>query len=250
MSSLVPIAVPGLSNLRDLGGLRTRDGRRTRSGHLLRSATPFFLTAAQALGLVTDLRIRLRVDLRSRGEISGATNVHLAAIERDVLVAPLRSGGLGAVPDITDPAQALAAHYLRFLEHAGDSFAAVARALADPGNLPALLHCTLGKDRTGAVAAVMLAAVGVTDEEIVTDYVCTQGQTDEVLEQLRALPEYARRLDELPAEALSALSAAMTGFLAELNAVHGGGRGYLSSLGVEDAVLDALTHVLVEEASA
>ena len=250
MNSLAPIALPGLANLRDLGGLRTHDGRRTRSGRLLRSATPFFLSAAQAPGIVNDLGIRLRVDLRSPGEISGATNAHLAAIEQGVLIAPLRSGGRDAVPDIPDPAQALTAHYLRFLEHAGDSFAAIARAVADPGKLPALLHCTLGKDRTGAVAAVLLSSVGVTDEEIVADYVRTQGQTDELLEQLRDLPEYARRLDELPAEALSALPCAMTDFLTGLNAMHGGGRGYLSSVGVEDVVLEALIHALVEGASA
>lgn len=33
-----------------------------------------------------------------------------------------------------------------------------------------LFHCTAGKDRTGVVSAILLALVGVADEDIVYDY--------------------------------------------------------------------------------
>ena len=46
--------------------------------------------------------------------------------------------------------------------------------LAQPEALPALMFCSAGKDRTGLVVALTLAAVGVPDEEIVADYVLTE----------------------------------------------------------------------------
>ncbi|MFT4287946.1 tyrosine-protein phosphatase [Nocardioides sp.] len=248
MSSMVSLDLPDLANLRDVGGLRTHDGRRTRPGRLLRSATPFYLDARQAQRLVGEIGLRLRIDLRSRGEVAGATNAHLAALEREVLLAPISAGGAGSIAAATEPEQTMVAHYLRYLEHAGDQIAIIARAVADPERLPALLHCTLGKDRTGTVVAVLLSAVGVTEEEIVADYALTHGQNDALLDRLRQLPEYQRRLELLPAESLHAVPESMVGFLAGLAQGYGGGAGYLAAAGVEPEVLAALTEQLVEEA--
>ena len=35
------------------------------------------------------------------------------------------------------------------------------RRIADPENLPTIVHCTAGKDRTGVTSAVLLLALGV-----------------------------------------------------------------------------------------
>ncbi|MDQ6522917.1 tyrosine-protein phosphatase [Nocardioides sp. LHD-245] len=247
MSSTATTGLPDLANLRDVGGLRTHDGRRTRQGRLLRSGTPFYLDATQSRHLVDGLGLRLRIDLRSRGEVDGATNSHLAAVEREVLLAPIGAGGAGTVPATAAAEHTMMAHYLRYLEHAADSFALIARALADAERLPALLHCTLGKDRTGTVVAVLLSAVGVLDDEIVADYARTEGQNDALLDRLRRLPEYRRRLELLPAESLRAVPESMSLFLAGLQDGYGGGAGYLRSAGVGADVLDRLTGELVEE---
>ena len=42
--------------------------------------------------------------------------------------------------------------------------------LCAPAALPALVHCSAGKDRTGIVVALVLAALGVPDEVIAADY--------------------------------------------------------------------------------
>lgn len=42
--------------------------------------------------------------------------------------------------------------------------------LADPAALPALVHCTAGKDRTGMVVALALSVARVPDETIADDY--------------------------------------------------------------------------------
>ena len=44
------------------------------------------------------------------------------------------------------------------------------RVFAKPGTLPALVHCAHGKDRTGVVVLLLLAACGVEREAIVADY--------------------------------------------------------------------------------
>jgi Protein tyrosine/serine phosphatase len=51
---------------------------------------------------------------------------------------------------------------------------AIVAAIADapPGGV--LVHCHAGKDRTGIVIAVTLAAVGVSDDEIADDYALSQ----------------------------------------------------------------------------
>jgi protein-tyrosine phosphatase len=238
------LALPDLANARDLGGLVTGDGRRTRAGRLWRSATPYFLDADQASRLSRGLGLRLRVDLRSRGEVSGTFNPHLAQADRVVVHMPISAGGTQReIPD--DHVQAMIEHYLRYLDHSRDAFRAIAEAVAEPSRLPALVHCTLGKDRTGAVVAVLLSAVGVVAEEIVDDYARTAGQNDGLLARLRELPGYRRRLDRLTAESFDAVPGVMEGFLAELGSRHGGGAGYLLEAGVAPATVTLLTESLV-----
>ena len=53
-----------------------------------------------------------------------------------------------------------------------------------------LIHCLAGRDRTGIIVAVVLAAVGVRDEDIVADYVASDAESAGVsageIEHLRA----------------------------------------------------------------
>lgn len=254
MTSLRPLAtrslgdrgLPDLANARHLGGLATLDGRRTRDGTLWRSATPHFLDQDQAARLPRELGLRLRVDLRSRGEVAGAFNPHLAQGDWEVMHVPISAGRAEvAIPD--DHVEALVEHYVRYVDHAHDAFRTIAEALAQPSRLPALVHCTLGKDRTGVVVAVMLSAVGVVREEIATDYMRTAGQNQRLLTRLRELPEYRKRLDLLPAESLDALPGVMEAFLAELDSRHGGGEGYLLSAGVARDTIARLTEALVKK---
>lgn len=44
------------------------------------------------------------------------------------------------------------------------------RVLADDGVYPLAFHCVAGKDRSGLVAALVLSALGVGEEQVVDDY--------------------------------------------------------------------------------
>ncbi|HEY1486569.1 MAG TPA: tyrosine-protein phosphatase, partial [Micromonosporaceae bacterium] len=52
-------------------------------------------------------------------------------------------------------------------------FATALRMIADPDGVPLLFHCTAGKDRTGWLAALVLAALGVDRATITADYLLT-----------------------------------------------------------------------------
>ena len=44
---------------------------------------------------------------------------------------------------------------------------------------PVLVHCTVGKDRTGVTVALALAAAGVDEEAVIADYARTEGMLPE-----------------------------------------------------------------------
>lgn len=86
---------------------------------------------------------------------------------------------------------------------------------------PTVFHCTAGKDRTGFAAALLLRALGASDEEVMRDYLLTN-------ERLQ-VPEVSRY--GLPREAMLVLWQVQPAFLqaafAEAAARHGSLDGYL-----------------------
>jgi len=95
---------------------------------------------------------------------------------------------------------------------------------------PTVFHCTAGKDRTGFAAALLLKAVGASDDEVMRDYLLTN-------ERLR-LP--AGGLLGLPPEAAQVLwrvdPAFLRAALAEVDAAYGSLEGYFrEGLGLGDA---------------
>ena len=49
---------------------------------------------------------------------------------------------------------------------------------------PALFHCTAGKDRAGFAAAITLIALGVSKEDVISDYMKTNQFTKERIEEI------------------------------------------------------------------
>jgi protein-tyrosine phosphatase len=46
----------------------------------------------------------------------------------------------------------------------------ILRRIANPDNLPTLIHCSAGKDRTGVAAMLILSLLGVPEDVILADY--------------------------------------------------------------------------------
>ena len=89
----------------------------------------------------------------------------MIAMERGADVASWRSGDLGGFFELLARTR-------------GPQIAAAANTLAAPGALPALVHCTAGKDRTGIVVAVVLSALGVGDTDVIHDFALSAAYLD------------------------------------------------------------------------
>lgn len=67
-----------------------------------------------------------------------------------------------------------AEQYMTILEHAKPEVASILRLLLDKSNVPVLILCAHGKDRTGVVVALILACLEVDNEIIVNDYALSE----------------------------------------------------------------------------
>lgn len=236
----------GVFNLRDLGGYPTSDGRRVRWRTVFRAdglhrATNAELPAA-ALGWRTVIDLRTHAE-HEAGRYAGAAvhPVHLPMLQ-DIWDATSFDVDLDdVIVFLTD----------RYLEMAVTGAAAIGTAfelLASPERLPAVFHCSAGKDRTGVLAALVLTTLGVDDDHIAADYHLSAAAMDRLVDWITAnRPEVAEHMARQPQAFLACPPEAIAGFLDALRARHGSTDGYLASIGVTSATLDALRAVLLED---
>jgi len=170
------IVLEGATNCRDLGDIRTADGRYLRCGLLYRSDSLAELTEAdferlEALGLHTVCDLRHESErIHKPNRLPAGTQIRQHSIGFLPRGAKELIPSLGPHSDEMAVHSALAGYYRRFpLDHASD-YARMFDALLEPDALPALIHCTSGKDRTGFGIALILMALGVSREDIVADY--------------------------------------------------------------------------------
>jgi protein-tyrosine phosphatase len=233
-------------NVRDLGGLPTDDGGVIRRGTIFRADGVQRLAGAD-LDRARQLGLRTVVDLRTAGEIerSGRFPVeehpldwhHLPIMERmwsdDELVATA-----GAVEFLRD-------RYLDMLDTGGASIARIIELVA--GGSPLLFHCAAGKDRTGVVTAVLLRLARVPHAEVAADYHATAGAMAAFVDWLTiAHPEAMDAMTSQPPEYLEAPIEAMEQLLQRVDETYGSMEGYVGTLGVEPAAVDALRASLVD----
>ena len=243
-------------NFRDLGGLPTIDGRRVRSGLVFRSEALLAPTAEDAAAIAAH-GIVLVCDLRSDTERGHAPNDWWAArgVERlhlDILAGIRTPNGpwsrLKADPTIDGALAAMDGIYAAMPAAALAHVAAIVARIA-AGDLPLLIHCTAGKDRTGFVSAMLLAALGTEHEAIVADYLDSEGRrTAQVREGTRRM--VIDRVGEgVPAAAIDALMGVDRRYIeasfAVVEARYGGVAGYLVAGGVDRRLLDAVRERLV-----
>ena len=241
------VELDGVFNFRDLGGLPTSDGATTRSGVMFRSDALHHL-APDAADRLVDLGIRTIIDLRSAVELERSGRGALGDTAIGFLHAPLTHGD-AAAGYVLPPALAdgdLGRHYVESFPERSEMLARVITHLADPANVPAVFHCTAGKDRTGLVAALVLSLVGVPDDVIVHDYTLTDDRMQLVMERIRASGD---RMPEPITPALArvarAEAASMEKFLIAVRSDHGSTQEWASSAGISEATLASLRSVLV-----
>ncbi|HVM40758.1 MAG TPA: tyrosine-protein phosphatase [Acidimicrobiia bacterium] len=230
-----------LFNFRDLGGYPTADGRQVRWRTLYRS-DGFHRLGVDDLQAVADLGLKTVLDLRTPREVEEWGRFPVEHIPVEFLHLPFMetTWDPATITAETVAHEFLAARYLDMLETGAVAIARGLRTLADPVRCPAVFHCAVGKDRTGVMAAVVLALLGVSDADIADDY----GLSAEAMERFTAWvkdtdPEAAESMAR-HAAFLSAPPEAVHGFLDGVRERYDSIEGYVASIGVDPAVVGRL----------
>jgi hypothetical protein len=129
--------------------------------------------------------------------------------------------------------------YLRYLRHRPDSVVDAVRAIARADGA-VLVHCAAGKDRTGVIVALALAAAGFDRATIVADYMATRERIEEILERLVSSPTYRAELEGHDPWDHAPVPETMERFLEIVDSEFGGAAAWLSAHGLSDEDLERL----------
>nr|WP_246086898.1 tyrosine-protein phosphatase [Nocardioides humi] len=224
--------VPGSHNVRDLGGLRTRSGRTVRTGRVYRSDYPSFLevdaTAIARFGLATVVDLRRGTEAAEECIDWGGRGV---AYRRWPLTAGRESSWH--------------ARYTSYLTRRPETVVGAVREVMRPAAHTVLFHCAAGKDRTGVLAALLLAVLGVGEDDIVADYLLSAASVEPVIARLVEMEMYAGMLADSSVDEQLPRAEHMHLLLRWLER-HGGAEAWLVEHGVPAGELTDFRDVMLE----
>ena len=180
------LGIASIPNLRDLGGYETRDGKTVKHGLVYRSnqlseISPEDMQKLGALELqgAYDLRTMAERETRPEELPPGVDYIVVDVLADSPSAGPAQLEKLMADPKVANVElgggkveAAFQASYREFisLPSAQREFGKMFVALGNRQEVPALFHCTTGKDRTGWAAAAFLTLMGVPKETVYEDY--------------------------------------------------------------------------------
>jgi protein-tyrosine phosphatase len=217
---------PSLLNARDLGGYPTVDGTQTRWRSLLRSDDLAQLTLA-GLQAFSSYGIETVVDLRWPDEVAASPTPITRALkhiryEQIPLLTRTQEEWRARRADST----AKELWNRAMLEQVRAELKEVLEVIATASPGPLLFHCLAGKDRTGLIAALLLAVADVVPEAIAYDYAAsTENLRDAYLQ---------RYADAEPAAIIDAVQCPEAGIhnMLEYLGKFGGAHAYLEEIGM------------------
>lgn len=197
-----------MKNFRDLGGYKTADGRTVKKGLFFRSAHLTDLSQ-EDIDVLKKYKIKHIFDYRNDDEadkypstqIENIKNIRIPALK----MPSTESDEFDSVESMVDEFFIKGLAYNRMkdsyyqLPINNESYKNLINLVKDPNMLPVLSHCTAGKDRTGVGCSIILMLLGVSREEIVKEYLKSDGYVEEFIEEfLTFKPE----LKDVPKEKL------------------------------------------------
>jgi protein-tyrosine phosphatase len=255
------IRFESVPNFRDLGGYRTHDGRTVAWRRLFRSAALHKMDDRDMARLTEEISPRAVIDLRNpRDPEKDREGLLLEGIGVRHYPIPFSTWpwpGPSKSPDgsayVKDEAQAhpnatsMGEIYLyRISEQPfGKRLVDALEIIAERDNHPLVFHCSAGKDRTGVLAAMVLAAMGVVDEDVVEDYTLSALIMKEIRHRMTSDPEAAPGLKNLPDFQWEASAESMAAFLSLLRQEYGSADGYLKANGAGSSLIDRLKVALL-----
>ena len=218
-----------IKNMRDIGGHVTED-KKVKYGKLIRSNLPITITKDD-IDFLKQMGIKTIIDLRSKDE----TNKVVSAFENNPFFDVFHyeiSGG----EKIPDSPENVPISYMQMLEQK-ESIYHIFKKLAEEEN-GIIYFCNAGKDRTGVVTALILMALGVKKEDIISDYVLSAKYLKDMLDT------FASHYDkENIREIITPKEEYMRKFLQYFNKKYNNINQYLYKIGITDNEI----HVIKEK---
>lgn len=233
MTSVIPIK-NGI-NFRDLGGIKTKDGRQVRSGMLYRAGEFSRLTEDEKKFLSDELKLHYVLDYRDQHEIDHhPDNLWADSHYINVPANPLNNEITASLTsdlknDITvlkkySPHEFMLKLY-QLLPFNNLAYQTLISTLFKANGRPLVQHCAVGKDRTGIGVALVLFALGVSEEVVMQDYLlteqCLQTFREQTLNQQKSqlTPEEFEKQKAIFATKKEYLSAAITAIKERYNTI-------------------------------
>lgn len=237
----------GCFNFRDIGGYPAADGRRVRWGKYYRAGRQDRMTQADLAGL-EKLGIRAQIDLRKPDEISDQGRGPLPDMGADYHnISVIPEGGADQLARLVGDTGISGKRYLGYLEFGPDSWLRLFEILANADQLPLVIHCTAGKDRTGVSTAFLLSVLGVDRAWIEADYILTNRDVARQADFIERTTGYPEGIDrELMMHHAGVPETAMKDFLDGLHERWGGPLEYLRDIGIDAATMAAVREHFLE----
>jgi len=233
------VQLDGLWNLRDLGGRPVTSGGHTRSRRIYRSGTLWFATNSDCV-VLAELAIDTVIDLRLPQEELAEEDWLCELLDTRQHHLPI------SVPDDPSPLALVhsggAEHYLRLLEHNAVQYVKALEIISEPDNHPILFHCAAGHDRSGVLAALVLACLEVDEAAIVEDYVDSSPHVPAIIASYRGHRLYGEAA--LDAAGRSVEAGVMEQFLFMMGGPDGLAKWALAN-GFADASLSRMREALI-----
>ena len=237
----------GCFNFRDIGGYKNQDGKSVKKGLYFRTGRQDRMTERD-LALLLDLKISTQIDLRKPDEVLDQGKGPLVTMgAKYINIAVIPEGGSDQLSKLVGDTGISGKRYLGYLEFGPTSWLRLFGILAEQENLPVVLHCTAGKDRTGVSTAFLLSVLGVSRDVIEADYLLTNLDTErqaDFIERTVGYPEGYDRKSMITAAGVP--EDAMSDFLDGVESKWGSVIEYLEKIGVSREQMEKVRNNFLE----
>ena len=229
----------GCFNFRDIGGYLNQDGRRVKKGLYFRAGRQDRMTKKDLIQL-SDLNISTQIDLRKQEEVLDQGRGPLEDMgAKYINISVIPEGGSEKLNKLVGDTGISGKRYLGYLEFGPTSWLRLFGILADEENLPVLLHCTAGKDRTGVSTAFLLSVLGVSRDIIEADYLLTNLDTERQADFIESTVGYPEGYNREKMISIAGVPKdAMKDFLDGVESKWGSVIEYLEKIGVTREQMD------------
>jgi len=193
------ISFESMQNFRDIGGFVLEDGHNMKPGAVFRSEDLSRMSTGDRDKL-KELGIKCIIDLRTPNERSwksyeisedtGMQVVHIPILSEEKDLSRwqffwflIREGRN------LDFEEYMRRFYNRLAFERTKQTKNILTLLSDERNIPALIHCTGGKDRTGFIAALLQLIIGVPRQTVLQSYLAS---SEVIASQMKSIEKYIR----------------------------------------------------------